>query len=145
MARLPSARYLIQQIGPEVILYEDETEREIVRYDPSDTDATAKAQKTIHGSELSDEDKSFAHFWSGYFYAHAAAGPERVKLPPQAIGYVNHSALSGQSVTVITRTGEVLDLGPELPPLYAGEDLTAGQPVEYASWLSGRAVVGVTT
>ena len=71
--------------------------------------------------------------------------PDAVKLPPQAIGWIRHSALSGQSVVVITRSGEPLDLGPEQPPLYAGEDLTAGQAVEYASWLSGRAVVGVTT
>lgn len=71
MARLPSERYLIQQIGEEVILFEDGSEREIVRFNPSDPNAAAKAQKTIYDSELSDEDKSFAHFWSGYFYAHA--------------------------------------------------------------------------
>lgn len=71
MARLPSQRYLIQQIGGEVILFEDGSEREIVRYDPSDADATAKAQKTIYDSNLDPEDKCFAHFWSGYFHAHA--------------------------------------------------------------------------
>lgn len=43
-----------------------------MRYDPSDADAVAKAQKTIHDSKLSDEDKCYAHFWSGYF--HASAG-----------------------------------------------------------------------
>jgi hypothetical protein len=72
-------------------------------------------------------------------------GLARDNLPPQAIGRVNRSVVAGQQVVVITRTGEVLDLGPEQPPPYAGEDLTAGQPVEWASWLSGRAVVGVTT
>jgi hypothetical protein len=66
-------------------------------------------------------------------------------LPPQAIGWVPNTYLAGQSVTVITVTGAPLDLGPEQPPPYAGEDLTAGQPVEWASWLAGRAVVGVTT
>jgi hypothetical protein len=24
--------------------------------------------------ELNDEEKTFAHFWSGYFYAHATGG-----------------------------------------------------------------------
>ena len=69
MARLPSERFLIQQIDGKVVLFEEHTEREIVRFDPSDADATAKAQKVIHDSELSPEDQSFAHFWSGYFYA----------------------------------------------------------------------------
>jgi hypothetical protein len=74
MARLPSERYLIQQIGGDVILFEEGTEREIVRFDPhgpGGADASAKAQKAIHDSELDDQDKCFAHFWSGYFYAYA--------------------------------------------------------------------------
>ena len=75
MARLPSEKYLIQQIGDEVILFEDHSEMELARFDPTDQGATARAQGLIHGlTELSDEDKSFAHFWSGYFYAHATAG-----------------------------------------------------------------------
>jgi len=75
MARLPSMQYLIQQIGGQVILFEDGTEREIVRFDPQDADAAAKAQLTIHASpDLSDQDKAFAHFWSGYFYALSDAG-----------------------------------------------------------------------
>lgn len=68
MSRLPSERFLIQQIGGQVVLFEDVTEREIVRFDPSNGNAAAQAQKTIYDSELSDEDKCFAHFWSGYFY-----------------------------------------------------------------------------
>ena len=71
MARLPSEQYLIQQIDGEVVLFEDGTEREIGRFDPSDQNATARFQKVIHDSVLSDEDKVFSHFWSGYFYAHA--------------------------------------------------------------------------
>lgn len=71
MARLPSEQWLIQQIGDEVILFQDGSEREIVRFDPSDGNRTAQVQKIIHDSELSDEDKCFAHFWCGYFYAHA--------------------------------------------------------------------------
>jgi len=68
VARLPSEEYLIQEIGGEVILFQQYTEAEVVRFDPRDMDAVAKAQKTIHDSKLSDEDKCFAHFWSGYFY-----------------------------------------------------------------------------
>lgn len=69
MARLPSEMWIIQQIGGEVVLFQDYTEIEIVRFDPSNADECAKAQKVIYDSELSDEDKVFAHFWSGYFYA----------------------------------------------------------------------------
>ena len=76
MARLPGDKYLIQQIGGEVILFEEYTEREIVRFNPSDRDAAAKAQAQIYQSDLSDEEKSFAHFWSGYFYAYAHLGAE---------------------------------------------------------------------
>ncbi len=66
--------WLIQQIGGQVILFERYTEEEIVRFDPADANAAAMAQKTIHDSDqLSDEEKCFAHFWSGYFYAHAVS------------------------------------------------------------------------
>jgi len=85
MARLPGEQFLIQQMDGVVILFEEGSEREIVRIplsvpvDPHDpekgtrlnADGFAKAHKTIHDSELSDEDKCFAHFWCGYFWAHA--------------------------------------------------------------------------
>lgn len=71
MARLPSEMYLIQQIDGMVVLWEDGSEKEVVRFDPSDANAAAIAQRLIYDSNLSDEDKCFAHFWSGYFYAHA--------------------------------------------------------------------------
>ncbi len=71
MARLPSEGYVINQIDGQVVLWEDGTEAEIVRFDPSDPDATAKAQNVIAHSKLSEEDRCFAHFWSGYFYAAA--------------------------------------------------------------------------
>ena len=69
MARLPGEQFRIQQVGGSVVLFEDYTEREIVRFNPASADDSARAQKVIHDSELSDEDKAFAHFWSGYFYA----------------------------------------------------------------------------
>jgi hypothetical protein len=64
--------WLIQQIGGEVVLYHRHTEQELVTFDPSDQNMTARAQKEIYDlDELTDEEKCFAHFWSGYFYAHA--------------------------------------------------------------------------
>lgn len=73
MAQLPpDGEWLIQQIGGKVILFHRHTEEEIIRFDPSDADAAARAQGAIHHcTQLSDEQKTFAHFWSGYFYAHA--------------------------------------------------------------------------
>lgn len=72
MAQLPpDGTYLIQQIGGEVILFERYTERELVRFDPADANGIAQAQRTIAElPDLNTEQKSFAHFWSGYFYAH---------------------------------------------------------------------------
>lgn len=72
MAALPGGTWLIQQIGDEVILFHRHTEEEVVRFDPRDADAVAKAQATIYEDlRLKPEEKCFAHFWSGYFYAHA--------------------------------------------------------------------------
>lgn len=68
MAQLPSERYLVQLIGGEIVLFERGTEREIAKAPVLDHEALGRAQKVIHESELSDEDKSFAHFWFGYFY-----------------------------------------------------------------------------
>jgi len=71
MARLPSEKYLIQQVEGEVVLFHANTNTEIGRFNPHDGPATAQFQKVIYDSNLSDEDKSFAHFWCGYFFAHA--------------------------------------------------------------------------
>jgi hypothetical protein len=69
---LPGERFLIQQIDREVVLFDSWTEEEFVRFDPADADGTARAQGAIHNlANLDEEAKSFAHFWSGYFYAHA--------------------------------------------------------------------------
>jgi hypothetical protein len=74
MAQLPpDGDWLIQQIGAQVVLFRRYTEEEIVRFDPADSDVVAWAQKVINDDErLSDEQKAFAHFWSGYFYAYAS-------------------------------------------------------------------------
>ncbi len=80
MARLPSERYVMQQADGIVFLYEEgpglEPAHEVLRFNPHNANETAQAQKTIHDSDLSDEDKCFAHFWSGYFYAHATGDRE---------------------------------------------------------------------
>lgn len=76
MARLPSERYLMQQVGGSVILFEDFTERQVVRFDPADGIAVANALDVIRDSELGDEDKCFACFWAGYFHAYANRNPE---------------------------------------------------------------------
>lgn len=73
MATLPGDNWLMQQIGDEVILFERYTEREILRFTASDGNSAAKAQLGIYSNEeLTPEQKAFAHFWSGYFYAHAS-------------------------------------------------------------------------
>lgn len=70
MARLPSGRFLIQVIGPEVILFEEHTERELVRFDPDDADSTRAGLVAITNADIPVEDVTYALFWSGYFYAH---------------------------------------------------------------------------
>lgn len=75
MAQLPpDGTWLIQQIDGEVVIFHRHTEEEIVRFDPSDANATAQAQGRIHlDPALTAEGKCFAHFWSGYFHAHAGS------------------------------------------------------------------------
>lgn len=69
MAQLPGEQWLMQKIGGEVILFHRDTEEELVRFSPFDPDATAKAQGVIAQlDQLNEEERSFAHFWSGYFY-----------------------------------------------------------------------------
>lgn len=73
MSVLPGENWAIQQIDGMVVLFNRYTDEEVVRFDPSDANATAQAQKTIHDSDkLDDEQKCFAHFWSGYFYAYGS-------------------------------------------------------------------------
>lgn len=73
MAQLPpDGDWLVQLVGHEVIVFRRYTETEVVRYDNDDPSAAAIAQKTIYDSDvLTAEQKCFAHFWCGYFHAHA--------------------------------------------------------------------------
>lgn len=74
MAQLPGYEWIINQVDGIVYLSHRYTNEEIVSFDPSDGDAAARAQHTIHlAPQLNPEQKCFAHFWSGYFYAHAGS------------------------------------------------------------------------
>lgn len=68
----PDGRILIQQNDGVVSIFDQYTEEVYITFDPYDPNAAATAQKLIHDHEKLDaEQKCFAHFWSGYFYAHA--------------------------------------------------------------------------
>jgi hypothetical protein len=83
MARLPSERYLIQDIGGKVVLFEGGTGRELAGFPAAFEGIALVAQRAIAlDDELGDEDKCFAHFWSGYFHAHASG----MKRSEAAIG-----------------------------------------------------------
>jgi hypothetical protein len=87
MAQLPpDGEYLIQQNDGLVTLFNQYTQEELVKFDPADANATAQAQGTIHRlKQLNPEQKCFAHFWSGYFHAHAGSAwsePDAVRVPP---------------------------------------------------------------
>jgi hypothetical protein len=73
MAQLPpDGRWLVQQDSGVVTVFDRHTQEEIIKVDPGDADAMARAQQDIYDSDrLSAEQKCFAHFWCGYFYAHA--------------------------------------------------------------------------
>lgn len=68
----PDGRILIQQNDGLVTIFDSETQEEFLQFNPSNVDSTAIAQKFITDlTQLSDEAKCYAHFWSGYFYAYA--------------------------------------------------------------------------
>lgn len=79
MAQLPpDGEWLVQQIDGVVIVFQRYTEDEVVRFDPRDANASAQAQAVIYNSDrLDPEQKSFAHFWCGYFYASASGGENK--------------------------------------------------------------------
>lgn len=76
MAQLPpDGEWLVQTIGTDTVIFHRYTEEEIVRVPSADGNANALAQKAIHfDNRLTEEQKAFAHFWMGYFYAYASGG-----------------------------------------------------------------------
>lgn len=89
----PDGRILIQQNDGIVTIFDSYTDEEFVRFDPSGANAAAKAQKAIYDCEaLNAEQKCFAHFWSGYFYAHGSVG----QAPP--VRWQEPGVLGGSNV-----------------------------------------------
>ena len=75
MAQLPpDGRLLIQQNDGIVTVFDQHTQKEYHNFDPSNADETAITQGKIwHDERMTEEQRCFAIFWSGYFYAHARA------------------------------------------------------------------------
>lgn len=68
----PDGRILIQQNDGVVSIFDQYTEEVLITFDPYDRNSTAIAQGLIWRHEkLTDEQKCFACFWSGYFYRNA--------------------------------------------------------------------------
>lgn len=68
----PTGEFVIQSHDGMVVLSRTHSGEELLVFNSTDAALCAQAQKSIHElSELTDEQKSFAHFWSGYFYAHS--------------------------------------------------------------------------
>src|ERR1700744_2743095 len=136
MARLPSEQYLMQQIGARVVLFEDFTERQIVRFDPSDGIAVANALDAIRDSELSDEDKCYACFWAGYFHAYADRNPEMRREP-----YVTEVD-EGEAVVVLDAEAESVRCDPHAAdavakaqyPVYLSEKLSQDEKNRAHFW-----------
>lgn len=75
MAQLPNSDWLVQSSGTKVFIVHRYTEEELLVVDATNIDAMAKAQLTIHNMvELDEENKAFAHFWFGYFWACLGSG-----------------------------------------------------------------------
>lgn len=73
MAQLPpDGQWLVQQIDGQVQIFDRNTQEVLIRFDPTLPGDIAKAQGQISRLvDLTNEQKVFAHFWSGYFYAFA--------------------------------------------------------------------------
>jgi hypothetical protein len=70
----PDGTWLVQQADGIVRVFNRYTEMEVVSFQAGNADEASRAQKVIDDSDdLDSEQKCFAHFWCGYFYAHAAA------------------------------------------------------------------------
>jgi hypothetical protein len=76
MAQLPpDGEWLMQQQEDQVVLFNRNTERELLRWCIDDPNLTAQMQHKIHLlKELTPEQKCFAHFWAGYFHAYTCHG-----------------------------------------------------------------------
>lgn len=73
MAQLPpDGTWLIQQIDGEVVLHHRHTGEEIARWAADDQNEIGPGLAEVTSdARLTEEQKSIAAFWAGYFYAHA--------------------------------------------------------------------------
>jgi hypothetical protein len=70
----PDGEWVVQQNDGVVSIFNQYTQEEIVAFNTSEgVGVAARAQRIISDTErLTDEQKCFAHFWSGYFYAYSS-------------------------------------------------------------------------
>lgn len=73
MAQLPpDGQILVHLIKKDIVIFDRYSEFEYHRFDASDANTVAIAQGRIwHDNRLTDEQRCYAIFWSGYFYGHA--------------------------------------------------------------------------
>jgi hypothetical protein len=76
MAQLPpDGTWLIQQRDGIVHLFHCRTEAELIRFDPADRETIGGVVAIMQEiEELTPEQRAWATFWAGYFYAHAGRG-----------------------------------------------------------------------
>ena len=105
MARLPSQMYVMQQMDGVVVLFEDGSERQIMRFDPADGRSAELALEEIRESGLGDEDRCFACFWTGYFRGCA--------LPGATLPHDSFIAETPEGLVVVTVSGsEIVRFNP---------------------------------
>lgn len=76
MAQLPpNGDRIIQQTDGKVHLFDRATERDLIEpFDPGNPVQFGPALRSIWvHRDLTDEEKCFAAFWTGYFYGHTAS------------------------------------------------------------------------
>jgi hypothetical protein len=71
MPQLPEGRFLIQISSSEVVIYDQEGEGEILRFEAGGPKyKMMQNQAAIERLEqLTQQQKAMAHFWAGYFHA----------------------------------------------------------------------------
>lgn len=68
----PDGTWVIQQRDGMVYLFHGQTEFELLRFDPADRDTLGGVIAIMQEiEELTAEQRAWATFWAGYFYARA--------------------------------------------------------------------------
>lgn len=73
MAQLPpDGTWLMQQMDGLVHVFNRDTEEQLVEFDPGDPSSFGPALQRMWETDVfNGEQKSFAAFWTGYYFAHA--------------------------------------------------------------------------